>query len=69
MEPVSAAIMGTLAAGAQIFQTISARKAKRPDWLSPADFQSKDYTVPIIIGGMVMVLLIVLAITAWKIKR
>lgn len=73
MEPISAAIMAALSAASSIFSSITRNKELRysrlPDWLSPRDFQRRDYTIEIIIGAMALIIIIIVAITAWKARK
>lgn len=73
MDPVTLILTTLFTAGSTIFGTISGNKAAKkqrlPDWLSPRDFQRKDYTLEIIIGGIALIIIVILAITAWKAKK
>jgi hypothetical protein len=63
-------VSSVLNAGAVIFGTINANKQGRnrrlPDWLSPKDFQRKDYTFEIIIGVIVIIILTLMTVIALK---
>jgi hypothetical protein len=74
MEPVSAIIAAVVTAGATIFGKLSQgksdRRARLPEWLSPADFQQRDRTVQYIILAIAIVLVaIVLLVVLKKSKR
>ena len=68
MEAITAIIAGVLSAGSAILGSTRVRYDRLPDWLSPRDFQRRDYTIEIIIGAMAIVIITVVAITAWKAK-
>ncbi|HKK77089.1 MAG TPA: hypothetical protein VJ953_18565 [Saprospiraceae bacterium] len=74
MEPVSAIIAAVLTAGSAIFGKLSSsaanRRARMPEWLSPADFQQRDRTVQYIILAIAVALIaIVLLVLIKKSKR
>ncbi|MEO0341155.1 MAG: hypothetical protein AAF242_18315, partial [Bacteroidota bacterium] len=60
MDPASAIIMAVLNAGTAVLDTVNAGRAAKygrlPDWLSPRDFQKRDYTIELLIGGILLVL-------------
>jgi hypothetical protein len=64
MDPVSAIAnaVGNIFGGvvALVEGRRDSKYGRLPDWMSPADFQRRDYTVEIIIGGMLLVLIIVI---------
>ena len=73
MDPASAIISAVLGAGTAVLDTINTGRAAKydrlPDWLSPRDFQRRDYTIEIIIGSMAFIILIIVVITAWKARK
>lgn len=73
MEPITAIIAGILSAGSAVLGSFQQNQANRygrlPDWLSPREFQRRDYTIEIIIGAMALIIIVIVAITAWKAKR
>ncbi|MCB0653950.1 MAG: hypothetical protein KDC85_21915 [Saprospiraceae bacterium] len=64
MEPVSAIANAVSNIFGGVVALIEGRRESKfgrlPDWLSPRDFQRRDYTVEIIIGAMLLVLIIVI---------
>lgn len=64
MEPVSAIANAVSNIFGGVVALIEGRRESKfgrlPDWLSPRDFQRNDYTVDIIIGAMLLVLIIVI---------
>ena len=64
MEPVSAIANAVSDIFGGVVALIEGRRESKfgrlPDWLSPRDFQRRDYTVEIIIGAMLLVLIIVI---------
>lgn len=64
MEPVSAIAGAVSNIFGGVVALIEGRREQKygrlPDWLSPRDFQRNDYTVEIIIGAMLLVLIIVI---------
>lgn len=62
MEPVSAIANAVSNIFGGVVALIEGRRQTKygrlPDWLSPRDFQRRDYTVEIIIGAMLLVLII-----------
>ncbi|MCB0653236.1 MAG: hypothetical protein KDC85_18325 [Saprospiraceae bacterium] len=64
MEPVSAIANAVSDIFGGVVALIEGRRESKfgrlPDWLSPRDFQRNDYTVDIIIGAMLLVLIIVI---------
>lgn len=48
---------------------MQARWENLPEWLSPADFQREDYTLEIILGGIVVAFVVLIGVTAFIAAR
>ena len=73
MEPVSAIIAAVVTAGTAIFGKLSQgrsdRRARLPEWLSPADFQQRDRTVQYIILAIAATLIAILLLVVIKQRK
>ncbi|MEO0338113.1 MAG: hypothetical protein AAF242_02760 [Bacteroidota bacterium] len=73
MDPVSAIITAVLSTTSSVLDTISTNRAAKygrlPDWLSPRDFQKRDYTIELLIGGILFILVVIFIVIGWKVKR
>jgi len=73
MEPVSAIIAAVLTAGSAIFGQLSSpaaqRRARLPEWLSPADFQQRDRTVQYLILAIAIALITIIVLVVIKQRK
>ncbi len=73
MDPASAIVMAVLNAGTAILDSVNAGRAAKygrlPDWLSPKDFQKRDYTIEVLFAGMLLIILVILIVIGLKVKR
>lgn len=65
MEEIVTAV-GALGSAVLNFAAVSkeAKWGRLPDWLTAKDFQRKDYTIEIILGGLLAAFLVIVIATA-----